>query len=418
VTKPIRIVLISTAPEAIISFLTEQIRSLAARGYEVHTISSPGIERFPGHENLESYHHETLMRRPMRPVEDILSLYGLWQLLRRIRPALVQTHTPKAGLLGMIAAWLAGVPIRIYTVNGLPSRVQAFWGRVVLAVTERLACALATEVLCVSRSARRILIGSGVCVRSKCRVLGDGGSHGVDTLKFSPAVHGAASRATVRMRYGIPADALVLGYIGRIVPAKGINELAVAWGMLRDTFPQVRLLLCGYAEPDHPMDPTLLQRLRTDPRVHFTSGRVADMPPIFAALDINVLPTYCEGLPNVVLEASAMTVPTVATRVPGCVDTIRDGITGVLVNPKDPEALEVALRYLVENPKSRERMGIAARIFVSRRFQEGRISELLLTRYQNLLEAVSRETTFLSEEVAMGVGSGVSTGVNTTGGNT
>jgi glycosyltransferase involved in cell wall biosynthesis len=406
-TKPIRIALITTAPEAIISFLGEQIRLLAARGYEVHTISSPGLERFPGHENLESHHHETTMRRPMRPVADVLSLYRLWLLLRQIRPDLVQTHTPKAGLLGMIAASVAGVPIRIYTVNGLPMRVQPLWGRLVLAVTERLACALATEVLCVSRSARRVLIGTGLCASSKCRVLGDGGSHGVDILKFSSDSHGAASRSAIRMRYVIPEDALVLGYIGRIVPAKGINELALAWAMLREVFPQLRLLLCGYAEPDHPIDPILLERLRSDPRVHFTSGRVADMPPIFAALDINVLPTYCEGLPNVVLEASAMNVPTVATRVPGCVDTIRDGITGLLVKPKDPEALAVALRYLVENPKCRERMGIAARKFVSRRYPEDRISGLLMQRYQDLLQGVrgdSSKTALIADEIPMVVG--------------
>jgi glycosyltransferase involved in cell wall biosynthesis len=125
-------------------------------------------------------------------------------------------------------------------------------------------------------------------------------------------------------------------------------------------------------------------------------------------LDINVLPTYCEGLPNVVLEASAMKVPTVATRVPGCVDTIRDGITGLLVKPKDPEALEVALRYLVENPKCRERMGIAARSFVSRRFPEDRISELLLKRYQDLLETAqcdSSKTPLIADEIPMVVGS-------------
>ncbi len=384
--KP-RIVLIATAPEAIVIFLSEQIRLLIAHGYEVHTISSPGVERLAGYPALESDHHEIAMRRPMRPLADAIALYRLWRLLLEVRPNLVHTHTPKAGLLGMLAATFAGIPSRIYTVNGLPILVQRFWSRIVLGLTERLACALATEVLCVSRSARRILIGSGLCVSRKCRVLGDGGSHGVDTLKFSKAAHGASSRAAIRKRYGIPADALVVGYIGRIVPAKGMNELALAWQMLREKFPQLRLFLCGYCEPDHPINSNLLQNLRRDPRVHFTADRVADMPPIFAALDINVLPTYCEGLPNVVLEASAMSVPTVATRVPGCVDTIRHGITGLLVKPKDAVALAGALQYLVENPGCRERMGIAARKFVARRFPEDRISALLLRKYHDLLVA-------------------------------
>jgi glycosyltransferase involved in cell wall biosynthesis len=178
---------------------------------------------------------------------------------------------------------------------------------------------------------------------------------------------------------------LVVGYIGRIVPAKGINELAAAWNMLREKFPELRLLLCGFCERDHPMNPMFLEKLRSDTRVHFTCDRVAHMPPVYAALDISVLPTHCEGLPNVVLEAGAMRIPTVATRVPGCVDAIRNGSTGLIVKPKDPEALAEAVQYLVENPQCRARMGIAAREFVTRRFSEDRVSGLLLQEYESLL---------------------------------
>ena len=321
----------------------------------------------------------------MRPAEDMLSLYRLWRLLRRIRPKILHTHTAKAGFLGMIAASLAGVPIRIYTINGLAIRTQGSWSRLVLRTTEWMACALATEVLCVSRSVRRFVVRSRFCPSGKCRTLGDGGSHGVDVKKFNPEVYGVASRVAVRKQHGIPEDALVVGYIGRIVPAKGINELALAWNMLREKFPELRLLVCGYCERDHPMNPMFLEKLRSDPRVHFTSDRVVHMPPMYAALDISVLPTHCEGLPNVVLEAGAMRIPTVATRVPGCVDAIRNGSTGLIVEPKDPEALAEAVQYLVENPRCRARMGIAAREFVTRRFSENRISGLVLQEYERLL---------------------------------
>lgn len=380
-----RIVFIATVPEVLFYFVSQQIRTLAGQGCEVHTISSPGIEQFTANGDLGSIHHEVRIRRTMRPAEDVLSLYRLWRLLRRIRPDISHTHSPKAGFLGMIAAFLAGVPIRIYTINGLPIRTQGFWSRLVLSITEWMACALATEVLCVSRSVRRFVIGNRFCASGKCRTLGDGGSHGVDVKKFDPEVYGFASRATVRKRYGIPEDALVVGYIGRIVPAKGINELAVAWNMLREKFPELRLLLCGFCERDHPMNPMFLEKLRSDTRVHFTGDRVAHMPPVYAALDISVLPTHCEGLPNVVLEAGAMRIPTVATRVPGCVDAIRNGSTGLIVKPRDPEALAEAVQYLVENPQCRARMGIAAREFVTRRFSEDRISGLLLQEYESLL---------------------------------
>src|ERR1700716_2877671 len=127
-----RIAFITTVPESLSYFLSQQVRTLAERGYEVHTISSPGIAQFTANGHLQSIHHEVKMRRTMRPAEDMLSLYRLWRLLRRIRPKILHTHTAKAGFLGMIAASLAGVPIRIYTINGLAIRTQGSWSRLVL----------------------------------------------------------------------------------------------------------------------------------------------------------------------------------------------------------------------------------------------------------------------------------------------
>ena len=380
-----RITLITTVPESLFHFLSGHIRMLAQQGNEVHTVSSPGLRDFAGSESLPSTHHEVRMRRTIRPFSDIVSLYRVWRLLRQIRPDVVHTHTPKAGLLGIIASWLAGVPIRIYGVNGLPIRVQGLLGQAVLQVTERLACALATEVVCVSRSVRRSMIGYGFCPTFKCRTLGDGGSHGVNTERFDPEACGRASGAAFREQHGIPEDALLIGYIGRIVPAKGINELAAAWQGLRDQVPHAQLLLCGYCEPDHAMDSTILELLRRDPRVYFTPEKVADMPPVFAALDICVLPTWGEGLPNVVLEACSMAVPTVATRVSGCVDAIRNRTTGIIVPARDSRALMEALAYLANNPKEREHIGRAARQYVSRRFSEERVSRLLLEEYHRLV---------------------------------
>lgn len=381
---PFRVVLMTTAPEALCSFLSTQIQLLSVQGYEVHSISSPGLHEVAAGRVLDSTHHEVRMRRTISPLKDLWSLYLIWRLLRRIKPRIVQTHTPKAGLLGMIAAFCAHVPVRIYTINGLPIRVQGFLGAAVLGLTERLACALSTEVLCVSRSVRRQIIAHRFCRSGKCRVLGDGGSHGVDLNRFDNRPLGGAGRGFVRDKYGIPAAALVIGYIGRLVPAKGISELSIAWKLLRSEFPVARMLLCGYCESDHPIQSDVFDELRNDQRVSFTGARVDDMPSMYAAMDIVVLPTYCEGLPNVVLEAGAMRLPVVASRVPGCVDAIRDGITGLLVPPKDPEALVKALRSLIENPERRKQMGNEARKFIGRRFSQARVCNLVLNKYASL----------------------------------
>jgi glycosyltransferase involved in cell wall biosynthesis len=387
-----RIVLMTTAPEALAHFLSPHVRTLAAQGYDVHTISAPGLERFEA--RLESTHHEVPMRRTMRPLADLRSLFFLWRLLSRLRPGMLQTHTPKAGLLGMIAARLARVPVRIYTVNGLPIRVEGPVRALVLGFTERLACALATDVVCVSRSARRYIIGGRFCASRKCRVLGDGASHGVDTERFDPKRFSDTDRSSIRQRFGFSNHDLVLGYIGRIVPAKGINELAAAWIGLRERYPSLRLLLCGYRERDHPLDSALFAQLESDPRVHFTRDRVHDMPPIYAALDIAVLPTYCEGLPNVALEAAAMEVPIVATRVPGCVDAVRHAVTGLLVEPKNARALGLALQHLIEAAVDRRRMGRAARRFMCRRFSETRVLNHVSDLYRRLAVSVEADVTY------------------------
>jgi glycosyltransferase involved in cell wall biosynthesis len=382
----VRVVFITTVPETARSFLSQQVAFLNARGFEVHTITSRVSEEWLGTIEIPGITHHVAMRREISPLDDLLSVSRLWRLLRRLRPQIVHTHTPKAGLLGMIAASLARVPVRVYTVNGIVILTQSFWRRVVLACTEWLACRLASEVLCVSRSVRRFIIASGFCAPEKCRILGDGGSHGVDTEKFNPAVRGPATRTRIRNEYEIPEDALLLGYIGRLVPDKGIAELALAWTSIRNQFPQVRLLVCGYCEHDHPLPPGLIDTLRNDPRVRFTGGVVKDMPHIYSAIDICILPSYREGLPNVALECAAMQLPIVTTRVAGCVDSVRNGITGLIVQPRDPEALAAALRRLIENPALRQTLGVEARRFVSRRFSENKISQLLLQEYARLMK--------------------------------
>jgi glycosyltransferase involved in cell wall biosynthesis len=382
----VRIVFITTVPETASAFLNEQIRFLMKRGFEVHIITSPSTQHAPENIPVNGLTHQVSMRRAMTPVHDVVAVARLYRLLRHLRPEIVHTHTPKAGFVGMIAAWLARVPVRIYTVNGLAILAQPLWGRMMIAVTERITCALATEVLCVSRSVRRFLLRSGLCPREKCRILGSGGSHGVDVNRFNPAAYDRAERARIRERYGIPEDALVLGYIGRVVPAKGVAELAQAWNSLRYECPELRLVICGYCERDHPLSREVLEAVRNDPRVHFTSLRTTEMPTMYAAIDICVLPSHQEGLPNVALESAAMKVPMVATRVPGCVDAIRDNVTGLLVAVRNPEDLATAIRRLINDPQLRESMGTKAREFVARRFSEGTISRLLLEEYRRLMK--------------------------------
>jgi lipopolysaccharide/colanic/teichoic acid biosynthesis glycosyltransferase len=382
-----RVVFMTTSPKAVRAFFQAQIRFLSSAGFDIHVISSPGDELEECRRKLGLPMHAVTMHRRISPLADLAALVRLVRKLSQLRPVIVHTHTPKAGLLGMLAARLVGVPIRIYTINGLRFSTTSGLRRTILMAADKLGCTLATDVLCVSDSVRQQAVALGVCSTGKVRTLGDGGSHGVDIGVFDPCLSCPQDRSDTRARYGLPQDAVVLNYIGRLVRDKGIIELNAAWKVLREEFPSLRLLLCGSPEEEDALPPETLRELRCDSRVCVAGEIRGNMAVIYAATDICVLPSYREGLPNIVLESQAMRVPVVATRIPGTVDAVRDGVTGLLVAPGDPMDLARGLRKLIQDGELRTQMGAAGREFVSHHFEERRLSELLASEYRRLLAA-------------------------------
>jgi glycosyltransferase involved in cell wall biosynthesis len=187
----------------------------------------------------------------------------------------------------------------------------------------------------------------------------------------------------LRARLGISPDAAVLGFVGRLVRDKGIAELAAAWGMLRDEFPGAHLVLVGPEEPQDPVPPGTMELLRQDPRVHLVGP--ADSAPWYAAMDVLLFPSYREGFPNVPLEAAAMGLPVVATRIPGCVDAVADGETGTLVPPRDAGALAGAVRPYLASPALRSQHGRRGRERALRDFGQEAIWAALHAEYLRLL---------------------------------
>lgn len=212
-----------------------------------------------------------------------------------------------------------------------------------------------------------------------------GSSNGVDSGdRYHPDRLPAGTRETTRARYGIPDDALVVGFIGRVVRDKGIVELAEAWRSVRERFPEARLLIVGPLEPQDPLPAGVEDALRADAQV-VLAGEDFDTPPLYAAMDVFALPTYREGFPNVLLEAAAMRLPVVATRVPGCTDAVEDGTTGLLVPDHDGPALAEALTRYLADPELRATHGAAARARVERSFRRDMIWSALEAEYLSLL---------------------------------
>jgi len=365
-------------------FVRGQVTFMRDRGFDVFALSSPGEDLTTFGEAEHVPVHAVNMTRQITPLRDLLAIVRIVRYFRHVRPHIVHAHTPKGGLLGTIAAWLSRVPVRIYHIRGLPFTSASGLRRSVLRCTERISCRFATHVLCVSESNRELAVNARLCPAPKISVLLRGSGNGVDALGVFDPARWRDQRGNVRTMTGIPSDALVLGFVGRIVRDKGVSELYDAWKVLRQEFQHIHLLIVGFFEPHDPLPSALVWALRADSRIHLT-GRQRETARFYSAMDLVVLPTYREGFPNVPLEAASMGLPVVATRVQGCTDAIDDDVTGVLVPPRDAVALTGAIRRYLRCPELLHLHGAAARTRVVREFRRERVWEALHTEYAALL---------------------------------
>jgi glycosyltransferase involved in cell wall biosynthesis len=381
--KP-RVLHVTTVPVTL-PFLAGHVAHAKSKGFEVHALSSPGeaLDEFARDMRIDV--HPALMPRRITPLVDLAAVWRIVRVIRQVRPTIVDAHTPKGGLLAMMAAGLCRVPVRIYHQHGLPLMTATGLKRRILRATERTACRLAHQVICVSESIREVLIAEGLCPPEKIKVLEHGSIDGVEADRtFNPARISTESARLVRARYQIPEGAPVMGFVGRIVRDKGLIELAQSWRVLREECPSLHLLVVGPFESQDPIPAEVEATLRSDLRVHL-AGMVHDMPSIYRTLDLLVLPTYREGFPASLLEAAAMELPVIATQIPGCVDAVRDGETGLLVPVRDAEALTAAVRMYLGDPTLRRQHGANGRRRARRDFAPEMMREALFQEYLRLL---------------------------------
>jgi glycosyltransferase involved in cell wall biosynthesis len=368
-------------------FLHGQVRFMADHGFLVSCVSAPGPEQaeFLARESVPVY--TVPMTRVISPFRDLRSLWQLARLLRRLRPTIVHAHTPKGGLLGMLAAGFARTPVRVYHMRGLPIMSARGARRALLSLAERLSCRLADRVICVSHGLRRLAIAEGLCPEEKIVTLLGGSGNGVDSAgEFNPAGAAEQEGTELRRSLGIAPRDQVIGFIGRLVRDKGIIELAEAWSALRDRFSEAHLLLAGPEENRDAVPPRTIASLRQDPRVHLL-GRISSPRRVYAASDLIVLPSHREGFPNVALEAAAMRRAVVATRIEGCDEAVVDGLTGALVPVGDARALAAAMETYLRDRGLRDRHGSAGQERVRQEFRREAIWEALLGEYWALLRS-------------------------------
>ena len=383
--KKIKLVHVTTVPQTL-GFFRGQIGFLKKRGFEIFLISSPGElgRQFSKREGVQFFPIQ--MTRYINLWGDLIALIQLWIQLRKIKPDVVHAHTPKAGLLGVLSARFAGVPAVYLSIFGLPQMTMRGIRKRLMNMLTRLACSSAHKVWCDSFSMRDFIIQHRLCAKRKAVVMANGSVNGVDAIEiFSPDLYKPDIRKKIRDLLGIPRKSIVLGFSGRIAQDKGTHELAEAWRLLSACRNDLHLILIGNLEDKDPPKPQDIALFKTDPKIHLV-GFQKDVPPYLAAIDIFVMPSYREGFGLSNIEASAMGLPIVSTRIPGCIDSVKDGLTGLLVPPRDVEKLVEAIQSYLNDPELRRKHGQAGRQRVLHEFRPEMIWKDLFEGYCALLK--------------------------------
>ena len=382
--RRLTLVHILASPLGVKGTLRGQLRYLRDQGFDVHVITSPSDE-IAGILSYEGVSYIPIrMDREIAPWRDMWLLWRLWRELRRLRPDICHVGMPKAGLLGGVAASMARVPCRIYTLHGLRLETIGGWKKGPLTWAERCACASAHRVICVGDGLRRKAIALGLVPERRCVVIGRGSANGVEVRRFAATAARLTAAHRIREQLGIPQAATVIGFVGRLTRDKGIGELVQAFEQLKEAHPDLYLMLVGPLEEGDPVQDSVRSRIRLEARIVHV-GHVDDTAPYYHAMDIASLPSYREGLPTVVLEAGAAGKPVVGSDATGMADALVDGHTGVLSPAGDASTLAHVFTRLLDDPEYARALGLAAHGHIAAEFRQKKLWNGYVEIYRSLL---------------------------------
>jgi glycosyltransferase involved in cell wall biosynthesis len=379
-----RLVHIIASPLGVKGVLRGQLRHMNQQGFEVHVITSPSEEIAEILAEQGATYVPLSIAREISPWKDLSALWRLWRELRRLRPDICHVGMPKAGLLGGLAAWLARVPCRLYTLYGLRLETLHGWKRALLTWAERCACAAAHQVICVGGGLRRQAIGLRLAREEHCTLLPTQSPNGIDPRCFEATAVLRASADSIRQRFGIPQSATVIGFVGRLTRDKGVHELVEAFEHLKHAYPELHLLLVGSYEEGDPVPFSTRGKIRIEPRIH-RAGHIEDIAPYYHAMDIVALASHREGLPTTVLEAGAAGKPVVGSTATGMSDAVVHGRTGLLIPVGDIPRLSDAFTRLLDDTEYASALGLAGHDYVASQFQQERLWSDLTELYRSFL---------------------------------
>lgn len=375
---------ITTVPVSLHSLIRGQMRFMKEQGFTVWMASADG-EGLDSLQEREGCPHYVLpLTRKITPFRDLQALWSTYRLIRRLRPDIVHTHTPKAGLIGMLAAWLARIPVRLHTVAGLPLMERQGQMQKLLIWIERLTYGCSTGVYPNSEALRRY-ITAHISDSPKLRVIGRGSSNGIDSAYYclTPALREQALE--LRLQFGIEAHAFVWVFVGRMVRQKGVEELIMAYSRLSQSHKNMRLLLVGPFEDD--LDP-----ISSETRAIISSrpdiihvGFQRDVRPYLALANALVFPSYREGFPNVPMQAACLELPMILSNINGCNELVEDGESGLLVPVKDTNALYQAMLRLIDDNALQQQFRQRGRELIMAGYDQTWVWKQILAEYERCL---------------------------------
>ena len=382
-----KLIRITTIPLSIEKLLENQPRFFS-KYFDVTLVSSDKekLEEIANEQEVKYFPLE--ITRKITPLQDFRCLIQLVSLLRQENPYFVHSHTPKAGIIGMLAAFIARVPVRMHTIAGLPlMEVKGIKKRILYAV-ERLTYRYATHVYPNSKGLMDFIQEKHLAEKTPLQIIGKGSSNGIDTGHFNADSILDQELIKCQKKWTIAQDDFVFLFIGRLVGDKGINELVVAFEQFSSKLPKVKLFLVGPQEPTlDPLAKSTLKAIDQNPSIILT-GYQQDVRPFLKMAQVFVFPSYREGFPNVVLQAGAMGVPCIVSDINGCNEIIEDEINGFVVPPKQIQPLVEKMQFLYKDLEKRTIFIERTQTLIATNFERAQYWELLLAEYKRREENV------------------------------
>lgn len=300
------------------------------------------------------------LKREISFIKDIMAFFRAIQILKEVKPNIVNASTPKAGLIFMLASFFVKDTYPIFTLRGIRSdSLSGFKGKIVWFM-EYLTCSFAKKIIVISHSLRDHAVESSIVNKSKTIVIGKGSSNGVNISKLIKTKKTIELGLKFRKENNILEDAFVFGFIGRVVKDKGIFEMYQAFKNLKKIKNNIYLVITGEIEEDDSLPYAIINEMKENPFVIFT-GFIKEISEILSVINVLILYSYREGFGNVVLEAASMEVPAIVSNIPGLSDTVEDGKTGIKVKDKDYKKLFDKMLFCVDNQSTIENYGLNAR---------------------------------------------------------